>query len=422
VNVWFVHQDAVPPGLAGLIRSYHLARGLRERGHTVTIVASSFLHRAGRQILPRAEKMLSTAHGEIEFLWLRAPSYRGNGLRRGLNMLVFQHNVQHLVPTAGLAPPDVVVGSTPPPFAALGALRLAKRYGVPFVLEVRDLWPQTLVDLGGLQPWHPFVRLLLRIERQLYGRATRIVSVLPNAAGYMCERAASAERIDWIPNGVDVNSLPSPNPPRQSDHFTVVYAGAHGFANGLGTIIEAAALLQRDPAAQRVRLRLIGEGAEKATLRKRAAAAGLANLCFADPVPNERLHEILTEADAFVANVRASPLYKYGISINKLYDYMAMARPTAIALTAFNNPIDEAGAGLSVPADDAIGLARAIAKLAAMSPQQRWEMGLRGRHYVEANHDYGHLTRRFEACLLSAVKDKVITVRDVAEVLDGRAP
>src|SRR5690606_6268386 len=366
-------------------------------------------------------------HDGVQFLWLRAPRYEGNGVSRAWNMLQFARRIERLLPTAGLARPDVVIGSTPPPFAPFAALRLAERRGVPFVLEVRDLWPQTFVDLGLMPPWHPFVRLLARVERRLYRRAARIVSVLPNAARYMVEKGAAAEAITYIPNGVELASLPSPEPPVEDGVFTVVYAGAHGYINGLDTILDAAERLQRDPGASHVRLRFIGDGAEKAALRQRAAAAGLTNVRFDDAVPNARLYELLTEADAFVANVRNSPLYKYGISINKLYDYMAMARPTAIAITAFNNPIDEAGAGLSVPADDGEGLARAIAELAAMSPEQRWAMGLRGRRYVEAHHDYARLAERFEACLLSAIegdpaKSRTGPVYETRSAGRGRAP
>ena len=403
VNLWFVHQDAVPPSHLGLTRSYHLARGLQKRGHKVTVIASSFNHRAHTEILAPGETMRRAIHGQVEFLWLRAPHYQGNSVSRVWNMLEFGRRVRHLVPKAGLASPDVVVGSSPSPFAALGALWLAERYNVPFVLELRDLWPQSLVDLGSVPLGHPFVRLLSWIERKLYYRAARIVSVLPNAAAYMIEKGADAERIDWIPNGVDLELVPPPKPSVEDDFFTVFYAGAHGSANGLGTILDAAERLQRNPAARHVQLRFVGDGADKPALRRRASVAALVNLRFDDAVPNSGLYEILAEADAFVANVRSSPLYKYGIGMNKLYEYMAMARPTAIALSAFNNPVAEAGAGLAVAADDAMGLARAIAGLAAMSPQERWAMGLRGRRYVEAHHDYTRLAVQFEESLQTAL-------------------
>jgi glycosyltransferase involved in cell wall biosynthesis len=399
VNLWFVHQNAVPPSRSGLMRSYHLARLLTERGHRVTVIASSFDHRAHVETLAPGEMMRRTVEDGVEFFWLRTPVYTGNTLRRAWNMIAFAHRVTTLVPRAGLGVPDLVVGSSPPPFAAFAAARLAKRYGAPFVLEVRDLWPQTLIDLRRFELWHPFVHLLLAVERQIYRRAARIVTVLPNAGAHMVEKGAAAARIDWIPNGIDLSCVPPPSPPAASGPFTVVYAGAHGFANGLGTVLDAAARLQQEPATRHVRLRLIGNGVEKPALQQRAAREGLANVTFDDAVPNARLYEVLAEADAFVANVRTSPLYRYGVSINKLFDYMAMARPTAIAISAFNNPIAEAGAGISVAADDAAGLARAIAELAALPPEERFAMGLRGRRYIETHHDYAQLAARFEASL-----------------------
>lgn len=404
MNLWIIHQNATPPTLNGLPRSYFLARELIERGHSVVVIASSFNHRARVQLLDPGETMRLERCDGVDFLWLRSSAYKGNTVRRLWNMLQFGWRVWRLVPKAGLGAPDVILGSTPSPLGALAAQRLAVRHRTPFVLEVRDLWPQTLIDLGGFSARNPVVRALLSVERRLYQTADRIVSLLPNAAEHMVEKGAAPERIVWIPNGIALQHLAAPTRPLDDGVFTVLYAGAHGIANGLDTILDAAALLQKDPRARNVRLRFVGDGAEKPRLVRRAREEGLTNVSFEGAVPNASAYAVLAEADAFIANLRASPLYRFGVSPNKFFDYMAMARPTVVAISAFNNPIAEAGAGLTVPADDAAALAQAIVELAAMSPAERWEMGLRGRRYVEAHHDFVELGKRLETVLAAALQ------------------
>ena len=123
---------------------------------------------------------------------------------------------------------------------------------------------------------------------------------------------------------------------------------------------------------------------------------------FEAPVPKQSINDLTADADVFILPLHRGGLYRWGMSPNKLFDYMAAARPIVIAVDVPSNPVAEAGAGLSIPAEDAPAMAEAIKTLLALSPEERWEMGLRGRRYVEAHHDMARLAERFEACLLSA--------------------
>lgn len=164
-------------------------------------------------------------------------------------------------------------------------------------------------------------------------------------------------------------------------------------------LLDAAGMLQREGWDDRILFRLIGDGPEKPRLMERAAAEGLRNVQFDDPVSKERIYSVLQEADVFAVVAKDIPLYRWGISFNKIFDYLASARPTVFSGDVSYDPIAEVKAGLSVPAEDPRSIADAVKSLALMRPEERWEMGLRGRRYVEENHDLRRLMDRFETAL-----------------------
>jgi len=400
MNLWLVNHYAILPQQAGGTRHYTLVRELVKRGHQVTIIASSFDHTTRKElhILDGAPSRLEVVDG-VRFLWLRTPPYEGNSAQRLWNMMVFARKVLGLRAADLSGPPDVILGSSPHLFAAWAAERLARRYRVPFVLEVRDLWPQSLVDLGSFSEGHPFIRWLEYIERGLYRRARHVITLLPGAKEHIAQKGGHPDRITWIPNGIDADSLPLPEPPTPKDAFELMYAGTHGLANGLQVVLEAAEKLQDRP----VRFRLVGDGPDKPRLMAMAEEKGLKNVVFEPPVPKSQIPGLLREADAFLMVLRDSPVFRWGVSPNKLFDYMAAARPVIFSVNTPLNPVAVAGAGITVPAEDADALAEAALELSATSPEERWQMGLRGRKYVEENHNLNLLANKLELVLSNVV-------------------
>jgi len=174
----------------------------------------------------------------------------------------------------------------------------------------------------------------------------------------------------------------------------VMYAGAHGPANALDAILDAAAMLERRQPG-RFRFELIGDGHDKPRLRQRAKAERFDSVVFRDAVPKAEVYPLLENADALIANMNAGALYRSGISLNKLYDYLAVGRPVVFGADVANNPVVEADAGITVPPNDAGALALAVERLAALSPAEREAIGARGRAYVESHHDVARLAARF---------------------------
>jgi glycosyltransferase involved in cell wall biosynthesis len=193
-----------------------------------------------------------------------------------------------------------------------------------------------------------------------------------------------------------------------------MYAGSHGLTDALDSVIDAAAKLDRSLPGQ-FRFRLIGRGPAKAGLQRRAQEQGIGNVVFEDPVPKSEMPSILAQANAFIIALKQTDLYQYGISPNKLHEYMAAARPTILAGDCPHNPIREAGAGLTVAPEDAEAIARAAKELASMSDEQRTWIGLRGRQYVEEFHDFSKLADSLESVLLRVIE----TGESVDEINDG---
>lgn len=405
MNLLIINQYAIPPTQAGITRHYMLARELYRLGHNVTIVASSFDHVTRREtrLSPGEWYRVETIDG-IRFLWMRAPPYQGNTLARVRNMLIFAATVWRGVGLESLEELDAIIGSSPHLFGALAAERVARRLKVPFVLEVRDLWPQSLVELGQFRKRHPVVVALAMIEKHLYRRARRIVTLLPRSIDHIVSRGGDPEKITWIPNGVDLEAnMESGDHHEAESKFVVMYAGTHGLANALDSVLDAAALLQNETGLENVELRLVGDGPDKKRLQQRVNDESIHNVVFERPVPKNTVATKLASADAFIVTLRDIELYRHGTSLNKIYDYLAAGRPVIFGTNDEDNPVSVADAGVRVPPEDAWGMADAIKRLAAMSVVERKAMGERGRRYVSDNHDLRGLGERLERLLCEVV-------------------
>jgi glycosyltransferase involved in cell wall biosynthesis len=299
--------------------------------------------------------------------------------------------------------PDVVIGSSPHLLTPFAAYRVAHGFRVPFVMEVRDLWPQSIVDMGGLTTGHPITRALQALERFLYHRAERIISLFPQAHEYMSRCGVPHEKIVWIPNGVDLSRFDAPSVKgTPGESFRIAYLGAHGRANALDVLIRAAKIVE-ERGYPEIRFILMGAGPEKPRLMALARELGLVNLEFRKPVPRSEVPDVLHEADATVCVLHDIPLYRYGISVNKLFDYLAAGKPLILAGSPSNNLVEEADCGLTCPSGNPHALAGSVIQLYQMAPEEREAMGRRGRHYVEKLHDMTKLAERLEQTLTDAL-------------------
>jgi len=399
--VWLVNHHAQDPTSSAGTRHFELARELRTLGWDAWVIAASTQLNTDRQRLKPGELCREERFDGVPFLFVRTPKHQGNGLGRIMNMAAFSLRLLRPAVRKHLPRPNVVIGSTVHPFAAWAASRVARSLRIPFIFEVRDLWPETLIDLGRMRRNSMQAKFFYALEAHLCRRAHDVVTLLPQSIDYFVEKGVPREHVHWIPNGVSMAPL-AEDPRRPGDPFTVMYFGAHGMANGLENVLDAMHRIAATPNASKIRLRLIGDGPAKAALQAKAAALGLTSVSFEDPIPKMRIPALAASADAFIFNLVDAGVFKFGVSANKLFDYMAAARPTIFCCNAPANPIEASRGGLSVPAGDAQALADAIGRLAAMPPEELEAMGARARAWVGDHHDIRRLGARLASVLEAA--------------------
>lgn len=299
--------------------------------------------------------------------------------------------------------PDVVIASSTYPMDIGPAHRIARMTQAKLVYEVHDLWPLSPMELGGMSKWHPFIMLVQAAEDYAYRNADVVISMLPKVREYMESRGMAPDKLYIVPNGIDTTEWLTSGPYLQDTArevlsslknqglFIVGYAGTHGLANSLDTLIDAARLMK----GERVAFVLVGGGPDKIALQERVQVEELDNVRFLDPVKKEQIPSLLRWFDVAYIGSPRQPLYRFGIAPNKLMDYMMASRLVLMAIDAGNDPVHEAACGLTVKPEDPQAVAAGIHRLLRLTKNESIAMGERGRRYVIENHDYRVLARRF---------------------------
>lgn len=402
MNILYINHYAGGPRWGMEYRPYYLAREWVRAGHSVTVVAASQSHIRARQ--PELTGMWTHEQVDgIDYVWCKTPSYRGNGVGRVVNILSFLGHLrlwrqwlQHK--------PDVVIASSTYPADIAAARRIARQHGAKLVWEVHDLWPLSPVELGGMSRHHPFIMWMQHAENMACRVADVVVSMLPKADQHLVSHGMTPDKFVYVPNGVDPEEwhpeqqVPIPATHQQAiadahakGHMLVAYAGTHGIANALDTMLDAAKLASHRP----VTWLLVGGGPEKNRLAQRVRDEQLAHVVLLDPVPKAAIPALLGLMDVLYIGWHHQPLYRFGISPNKLMDYMMAGRPVVHSVEAGNDPVGEAGCGITVAPENPQAVVDAVNKLLTLSGAERNAMGLQGRAFMESKQTYPVLAQRF---------------------------
>jgi glycosyltransferase involved in cell wall biosynthesis len=385
-------------------RPFYLAREWVSDGHSATIVAADFSHL--RSCQPKVHRDLESTEEEgVRFRWLRTNSYAGNGSRRVVNMLAFSGKLfAQAIRVRREERPDVVICSSTHPLDIYAGARIARRAQARLVFEVHDLWPLTPILLGGYSRKHPYIAVLQYTEDWAYRNADLVVSILPNAREYMVARGLDPRKFVHVPNGTSVaaamrthdDDLPSAvkariEGERDRGRFLIGYAGGINLAMALETVLAASRIV----ASRGVTFLIAGDGPGAGALRAQLERSGLDNFHLLGPIPKPSVQSFLSAMDALVIPWRRSPLYKYGISPNKVFDYMLAGKPIVQGSDAANDPVTEAECGFRVLPEDPAALAAAIMRLHGLPHSESRRLGENGRRFVSQHHDYRFLARRF---------------------------
>lgn len=384
MNVLLIHQAFTSPQEPGGTRHYELGRYLVRSGHRLTIVASSLSYLTGRSAVEErgglpSEQMLDGVRVLRAYTY---PSLHRSFAWRVVSFLSFMGTSVYAGLRAG--PTDIVMGTSPPIFQAASAAMVAKLRRRPFLLEVRDLWPEFAVDMGVLK--NPgLIRAARRLEKWLYRDAAHILVNSPAYRDYLLRKRVPAAKISVISNGVDPDMF-DPAAKGEAwraqwnlgDKFVVTYAGALGLANDIGTLLQAAALLRDEPD---IHFMLVGDGKERANLEARAEGLKLQNVTFTGSRPKSEMRDVLAASDACVAILQNIPMFRTTYP-NKVFDYMAAGRPTILAIDGvIREVIERANGGMFVPPGNPAALAASVREMSRDSKRAR-AMGQAARGYV----------------------------------------
>jgi glycosyltransferase involved in cell wall biosynthesis len=404
MNIWYLSAHDQPKGQSS--RTYDFSRELVKLGHSVTMFTNSYCHWTHQERLDPDEKWRIEEIDGIQVVWLRTIHYSGNGLGRGMNMI---SNAWRAIQAARTLPdkPDVVIGPSVPIGTGWAASQIAGTKNVAFVFEVRDVWPIALVDDGGLSKRSPVYYAFRSLEKKLYRRAQRISATMPFIFNHVAESGSNPEKVTWIPNGVNFDRFSGFEGYDGGDKLplVVMYVGGFGAAHDVITMVRAAKILQEN-GNNKYRFVIIGNGVKRPECEREARANQLMNIEFRDSVPKADIPRIQMDSDILVACVLDSAAYRFGLNLNKIFDYYASSRPVIFAGKAPNDPIAESGAGFSIPPESPEAMVSALKEYLEMSPADRSAMGKRGRCWVEKEFDMHLLGLRMEKLLFQAIEDK----------------
>lgn len=403
MKILLVNHYAGSPHHGMEFRPYYLAREWVRAGHEVTIVAASYSH--VRAVQPEMQGLAREEFIDgIRYRWLPTPHYAGNGVGRLRNILSFLRQLRaDAWRLTREFRPDAVIASSTYPMDVWVAKKLARLAKARLVYEVHDLWPLSLIELSGMSPRHPFAMMCGKAEADAYRDADVVVSMLPCVHQHMASRGLDLRKLRIVPNGFAPEEWQGESAPlgatlaahldaeRAAGRVIVGYAGSMGLPNALDVLLDAAARLKEAPLS----FVLVGSGHEAVRLVERAQAEGLSHVRFFAPIPKAQIPTLLARFDIAYIGWQRTPIYRFGIAPNKLIDYLMAGRAVLHSVEAGNDPVAEAGAGLTVAPEDADAVAQGLLQLAALPAAAREAMGQRGRAFAMAHHAYPVLAARF---------------------------
>jgi len=391
-NIWIINEYAGTPYHGMEFRHYYLGKALVKLGDKVTVVSSSYSH-----LFKNLPKQKRENIDGVDYLWLKTFDYgESHDKRRVLKWFLFMLKVFFL--PLSLQKPDVIIVSPMAPFPIFPAWILSKIYGAKLIYEVKDIWPLSLIELGGFAPTHPFIRFMSWFERFALIKSDVIVSNLQNYGEHMHKDVGVQRDFEWISNGVDLEEL-AQNEPLDAevakkipkDKFIIGYTGTVGVANALNSFCEAAKLLEDN---KDILFVIVGDGQEKKNLMQ--AYANAANILFVDAIAKKQVQSMLALFDACYIGLKKENLFKYGVSPNKLYDYMYSAKPVLYAIdSGKNNIVKTAECGVSVEAQNSHAIAAGVEELYKMGAQ-REKLGTNGKKYILEHFTYDKLAQKYQ--------------------------
>lgn len=407
--VWYISKYVgMPDASSAGGRGYLLMRQLVRLGIDSVIVTSDSNQLT--RVPALAQAYVFTESEGVRMCWVRTLKYQvAKSARRILSWIDFEWRLWRM-PRRSLPRPDVIVVSSLSLLTVINGFWLRWRYRARLVVEIRDIWPLTIVEEGGFSPRNPMVLGLGLIEKLAYRHSDAIVGTMPNLQEHVADVLGESRPVACVPMGVDdrlltdVEPLPAEYAARHipEGKFVIAHAGTIGITNALDTFLDCARRLKD---SHHLHFLVVGEG----DLREKYMRdyADVPNLSFAPRVPKSMVQSVLARCDLLYFSVHPSRVWRYGQSLNKVIDYMLAGKPIVASYTGHPSMINEAGCGSYVPAGNVDALQAEIERYAAMPPFQLQAIGARGRAWLLEHRRYDVLAADYLKVLFPGTHNPV---------------
>jgi len=402
MNILLINHYAGSPEMGMEYRPYYLAQQWIKSGHKVTIIASSFSH--VRSVQPDVVRNTEIHEiGGVHYLWIKTRPYRGNSVKRFINILEFVLKLylkkKFIVRNFK---PDLVVASSTYPLDIYPAANISKKAGAKLIYEIHDLWPLSPMEIGGYSKYHPFIMLMQAAENYCYKHSEVVISILPKTLEHCVAHGLQADKWHHIPNGISLEEMKNQMeiPLKQKKEieeirlrykYLVGYTGSIGMANALDAFVLSAKIMDD----KQIALVIVGKGPEKNNILNIVNDQQLTNVFLIDSIPKDSVNKFLSYFDFLFIGLKKQSLFRFGVSPNKLFDYMFSGKPIIQAIEAGNDMVSEAGCGITVEPESPDSIAEAINKLITLGSDEKIKMGEKGREYVLKNHDYRIISENY---------------------------
>lgn len=399
MRIWIFHNYSMLPEHGQLNRAFYYGKYLKKEGYEPVVFVGSHPHNTEIQLIENKDKFRVFQEKPFPWVLVKTCKYGNSKLKRVFSM--FQFYINGKCAARHFEIPDAILGSSAHPLAAYLAIKLSKKYGTKSIVEVRDFWPESIVAYGIASRNNFVIRLLYKFEESLYKNADAVVFTMEGGYNYIKERGLQDKvpqsKVFYLNNGVDLEAFDEDNSKFQFDDsdldnpelFKIVYTGSIRKVNNLGKLLDVA----KEVKNPKVKFLIWGAGDETDMLQERIINEGISNVCFKGKVAKKYIPGIVSRADLNFAHNDASPMIKYGLSFNKMFEYLAAGKPVLFDFPCDFNPAVQHNAGISVDNPTIEQIAKTIDEIAVMESNKYKELAFNARRTAEL-YDYKNLARK----------------------------
>lgn len=410
MNIWFINHYAVPPRYYPLARQTIFANHLMEMGHTVTIFAASAVHNSDTNLITDGASYREDVVDGVHYVYVKTSQYEKNDIKRIVNM--FQFPLRLSAVCKRFQKPDVVVSTSMTPMACKAGLKIARKYGAKAIAEVADLWPESFVALDLMSLKNPLLIPMYYYEKRMYAIADAIVFTMEGGKDYIIEKGwdtahggpVDLAKINHINNGVDLEVFEQnksfndyyDEDLENNELFKVVYTGSIRLVNQVDKLVDVAKILKGK--SDRVKILLWGAGDQCEPIAERIQKEGLTNIALKGRVPKETVPQILAKSDLNIYILADSPLYRFGLSLNKSFEYFAAGKPVLASANSGYSIIDRYQCGVCLDGFTPEKMADKIMQFANLPPE-KYETYCHNAKRAAQEYDFKVLTEKLLAVM-----------------------